>query len=218
MYHLQTGDVERAISCLHTAWEMLAQSTDRVTRILNRGLLAVAHLRRGEYRLAQEMADTTADLIGRAWPVTSSTFDGYVAVPQVYLALWEASLDPSRAPVDVPTERVAEQARKACKALRAYAFTFPIGRPRAWLYRGWYDWLSGRARRAQKAWRRSLAEAERLAMPYEEGLAHYEIGRHLPGGSPERREHLGRAAEVLARLGAVYDLEQVNRALKNETA
>ncbi len=214
IYHLQVGHTERAVICLQTAWELLASSTDRVTKALNRGLLAVAHLRQGDHPLARQMADAAACLIGHARPITSTTFDGYVAAPQVYLALWETSC----ASLSTPPAELAEQARKACRTLHRYARVFPIGRPRAWLYQGCYDWLSGKARKARKAWRKSLAEAKRLAMPYEEGLAHYEIGRHLPAGDAARREHLGHAVEIFTRLGAEYDLEQVNEVLKNETA
>ena len=46
----------------------------------------------------------------------------------------------------------------------------------------------------------------RLGMPSEQGLAHLEIGRHSPVGSPERQEHLARAAEIFARTHARFDL------------
>ena len=217
-YHLQMGHTNRAIICLQTAWQMLASSTDRITKIINRGILAVAHLRQGDHLLARQVVDTGVRLIGHTRPITSTTFDGYVAVPLVYLALWEASRDPSLAPrstVDRSATELAEQAKKACKTLHRYARVFPIGRPRAWLYQGWHDWLSGKARKARRAWRKSLAEAERLAMPYEEGLAHYEIGRHLPAGDAARQEHLGRAVEIFTRLRTAYDLAQANEALES---
>ena len=50
------------------------------------------------------------------------------------------------------------------------------GQPRAWLWQGLYEWLAGKPGKARKAWHKSLAAAERLAMRYEQGLAHYEIG------------------------------------------
>ncbi len=221
VYHLQTGDTARAITCLQTAWEFLSSSPDRIARLMNRANMAVAYLRQGDHQLAHQVADAAARLIEHSWVIMLSMFDGYVAVPLVYLALWEASRDLSLAPrstVDRPAAELAERARKACRMLHRYARVYPIGRPRAWLYQGWHDWLSGKARKARRAWRKSLAEAERLAMPNEEGLAHYEIGRHLPAGDAARREHLGHAVEIFTRLGAEYDLEQVNEVLKNGTA
>ena len=59
---------------------------------------------------------------------------------------------------------------------------------------------------AQRAWRKSLALARQMAMPYEEGRAQYEIGRHAQG--EERRLSLTRAAEIFKPLGAAYDLER----------
>jgi hypothetical protein len=43
-------------------------------------------------------------------------------------------------------------------------------------------------------------------MPYEQALAHFEIGRCLDPGDPSRQEHLTRAAELFRALGADYDL------------
>jgi hypothetical protein len=86
-----------------------------------------------------------------------------------------------------------------------------VGQPRAWLYQGVFDWLAGKPRRAVRAWRQSLAAAERLDMPYEQGLAHYEIGRHAEPGA-ERQKHLDQACALLTRCGAVYDLARARLA------
>jgi hypothetical protein len=48
-------------------------------------------------------------------------------------------------------------------------------------------------------------------MPYDEALAHFEIGRHA--GGDERRDHLDRAADIFKRLGAEYDLQRARAAL-----
>ena len=50
-------------------------------------------------------------------------------------------------------------------------------------------WIMGKRRVAMKAWNRCLRVAAELKMPYEQGLAHWEIARRLPAGHPERREH-----------------------------
>jgi hypothetical protein len=88
--------------------------------------------------------------------------------------------------------------------LSSFARVFPIGQPRALLYQGWYDWLEGRRALAGRKWRGSLSIAHKLGMPYDEGLAHYEIGRHATGA--ERQTHLARACEIFAQLDAAYDL------------
>ncbi|MCI0527435.1 MAG: hypothetical protein L0Y56_08320, partial [Nitrospira sp.] len=104
-------------------------------------------------------------------------------------------------------------AGRACKALHRYARIFPIGRPRAWLWQGLYDWLAGRPSKAFKTWKKSLATAEQLVMPYEQGLTHYEIGRHLESDDPARGVHLNRAYEIFIKLGAAYDLARTQAAL-----
>jgi hypothetical protein len=53
--------------------------------------------------------------------------------------------------------------------------------------------------RARRAWRRSLAAAERLGMRYDEMLAHQQLGRY--GDPSERDEHLTRARQLFAQLG-----------------
>jgi len=50
-------------------------------------------------------------------------------------------------------------------------------------------------------------------MPYEQGLAHYEIGRHLPFDDPARQDHLSQARVVFTRLEANYDLRRAQQEL-----
>src|SRR4051794_24141734 len=101
---------------------------------------------------------------------------------------------------------MAGPARQACAALWRFAGVFPIGRPRAWLWHGLAHWLAGRPWAARRAWGKAREEARLLGMPYEEGLAHLEAGRHLPPGDPQRSDHLARACQLFARLGAAHDL------------
>jgi hypothetical protein len=63
------------------------------------------------------------------------------------------------------------------------------------------------------AWNKSLNTAERLAMPYEQGRAHYELGRHLPPGHPARREHLTQACEIFTGIGASHEWTLVQAAM-----
>ena len=53
-------------------------------------------------------------------------------------------------------------------------------------------------------------------MPYEEGQAHYELGRHASGET--RRHHLARAIALFARLGADHDLRQAIAAARQAPA
>ena len=144
-------------------------------------------------------------MISELQPRGPYTLYGYAGIAETYLTLWENSS------ADDDATALAKKARQACNALQRFARVFPIGRPRAYLYQGWYEWLSGNRARAHKTWQQSVAAAERLAMPYEEGLAHYEIGRHREGAA--RQHHLARACEIFARLGASYDLSRAQSAV-----
>jgi hypothetical protein len=73
--------------------------------------------------------------------------------------------------------------------------------------------MRGQTDRAQKAWGRSLAEAQKLKMLYEQALTHYEWGRHLPAGDDARRNHLIQAQQIFDQFQAKYDLERVNTLL-----
>jgi len=208
MLALVLGRVDEAAAFLKAAAAVLTEdeTLDRADQIPYYGLLALVHLRRGEEWLARQAAETAAQLIAQTRPTLVTRNASVVA--EVYLTLWEASHDRP------PAERaaVAQAARQACKTLHDFARVFPIGQPRAWLWHGLYEWLAGQPRQAMKAWRKTLAAAERLAMPYDQGLAHYEIGRHATG--PERQEHLARARALFAQLGAAYDLARAEAAAK----
>jgi hypothetical protein len=176
------------------------------------GLLAQAYLRRGEEEMSLEAAELAMKLIGaELLPSTFYRFEGYVGPPLVYLSLWEAQANGRHNNAEEASYK--EPARQACKSLRRYAWVFPFAQPRAWLFQGLYAWLAGKPGKARKAWRRSLAHAEKLAMPYERGLAHYEIGRHLAATDPGREEHLKRAIEFFSQLETAWDLERARENL-----
>jgi hypothetical protein len=97
--------------------------------------------------------------------------------------------------------------KQALNTLHGFAKTFPIGRPSLLRLQGLYARLTGNPAQAQQLWQTSLAEAERLSMPYEQALTHYEIGRWMSGG--DRQQELNRAQELFQQLGASYDAARV---------
>jgi hypothetical protein len=156
--------------------------------------------------LARQAAEAVMSRIRMTSPTVFSMFHGYANAAEVYLSLWLGN-DPGETPAEY--ERLA---RQACQALHRYGRVFAIGQPRAWLYQGLYDWQNGQAARAYQAWHKSLALAGRLVMPFEQGLAHYQLGRHLSPGHPDRPEHLKRAETIFEELKATYHLLQVREA------
>jgi len=202
---LPQGRTDAAVARLQEATELLAGRGSRSDEILADGVLALAYLRRHDQERARLTARRAARLIAQAQPTAFHIIDGYAGVAEVYLSLWEAG-DPA----------AARPARQACAALRQYARAIPIARPRAWLCEGLAAQLAGHHRRALAAWDKSLAAAERLAMPCEQGRAHHQIGRHLPAAHPSRLAHLTRAGEIFAQTGALYELANVQAAISRQ--
>jgi len=199
---LPEGRLDAAVAGLGEAARLLQRQGSRADEILAHGMLGLAHLRRQDWERARMAADQAANLIARSKPIAVSILEGYAGVTEVYLSLWAAGDRSARRP-----------ARQACATFRRYARALPIARPRAWLFQGLAAHLTGRQRRAAAAWRKSLALAERMALPYEQGRALYEIGRHTPTGLPGRQASLARAAEIFEDIGATYELAQVQAAM-----
>jgi class 3 adenylate cyclase/tetratricopeptide (TPR) repeat protein len=199
VWHLMPqGQTDAVVPRLQEAIELLAGHGSRADEILSNGVLALAFLRRHDEEGARLTARRAAGLIAQAQPSAVHIFEGYASVAEVYLGLWEAG-----------DRAAARLARKACAALRQYARAVPIAEPRALQCEGLGAYLSGHRRRGLRAWRKSLASAERLGMPCEQGRAHHQIGRHLPAGDPAREAHLTRAREIFADIGALYELARV---------
>jgi class 3 adenylate cyclase/tetratricopeptide (TPR) repeat protein len=210
---LRLGDVNKAVSLLEESLLLFAQNNDRVSQTATYGMLAIARLYQGEQELALKTASVTRSQLEQlSSPNSYYLIQGYAGVAQVYLALWEADLA-SNWDNRLSDSGVAinVSARQACKALHRYARIFPVGKPLALLYQGVFDWLGNQPTRARFSWRRSLAAAYQLGMPYEQGLVHYQMGRHATDS--EREQHLKSACEIFSSLGTVDDLARASAAL-----
>ncbi len=192
---LAIGEVDEAARLFETA-AALGEQLNSVDNLLVNGHLGRAYLHRGELRSAGEAAARAARSATRLGSSTHADLIwAYAGLAEVYLALWERG-----------NREMASPARSACRALRQHARTFPVGNSMALRWGGLAHWLSGSPRRARRAWRKSLAQAQRLGLPYEEALTHREIARHTKPGDPRREAHLARAREIFERLGAAGDL------------
>jgi hypothetical protein len=162
------------------------------------GLSAVTFLRMGNMQLAREEAQHVLDLATQAGFLIPYAREGYHGAVDVLLSLWEkAETQNARQEYAALTGQVLSYSRRLGR-------TFPVIAARAWLLQGRYDWLSGKRKKAQKAWRKSSELARELGMPHEEGLVHYEYGRHLQPGDPDREKHLKRALDLFTNVGANY--------------
>lgn len=174
---------------------VLSQTSDQGYKIVGYATMALHHLRRGMPEKALAEAEKVGQFIFKAPATSYYSLVGYIFVAETYLMLWEAG-----------NTAQAENARRACKALRACASLFPLVEASALRYDGWRLWLEGKHSAAIKAWQKSIAGAKRLGLPYAEARTHYEIGRHLDSSHPDRAAHLQAAQALFTRLDAQYDL------------
>ncbi|MBN8231526.1 protein kinase [Corallococcus macrosporus] len=174
-------------------------------KVVVQGSLALALLRQHEEARALELADRGLVLLREMTPVAYWIFAGATCVCEVYLSVWAQRGGEALS----KEEPLVRSAHEACKALRRFARAFVIGRPFALLCDGLEAALSGHPRRARRAWRRCVRRAQALSMPYEEGRAWFELGRHGPAEEPVRREYLARAMDLFTRLEARDDLARV---------
>ncbi|MCI0396015.1 MAG: AAA family ATPase [Chloroflexi bacterium] len=182
---------------------------NRTDEIRGHGALALASLRSGEPQPARLAADEAMNIILQlSAPTRVTVLEGLSGMAEVYLSLWEAG-DTTTISTIMPS--LAAAAKKACQVMGQFARVFVVGRPRACLWQGRYEWLANRPRQAAARWQKGLALAERLAMPYDQALLHLEIGRRAAGAEPQT--HLAQAGQLLEKLETVYHLEQARASL-----
>lgn len=205
------GQFDITISQGQKALILLTKTVDRTEEIRALGSMAIAYLRKGEYQLSQKAAVQARDLIALSPPTVYSTLDGYAGVAETCLKLWEMETENGRHNLKLANIDLKTEAHNACKAIEQYAHVFSIGRPGSLLFRGLYQWLSGRHGQAQRSWKKSFEVAKVMGMVYHQGRAQLEIAGHLPPDHPDRNRHMDNAEKLLSQTGAIYDLEQLNK-------
>ena len=188
---LPLGRVSEAVSYIKAALDMPLEIADTSTDISCYGLLARAYLQQGRYQEAQNTAQTGLRLASETSPTAFSSLDGYAALAYVFLRLWSMS------PAD---KSLANSAARAEAILWQFSRIFPIGRPQALLHRGMFAWQSGRPRQALRLWRRGVALAREMEMPYHEAVLCTHLQRHLPDTDPQKAAVAARAAAIYTRL------------------
>jgi class 3 adenylate cyclase/tetratricopeptide (TPR) repeat protein len=190
---------EQSMLLLEEALQLLGRNVDRVSEFGSYGLMALTQLRRNDPAAARRAADAGMKLaIELAAPTGYYTFNGYFGVARTYLRLCEENSTRDSA-------CLAKLADQACRALRRYSRTFPVGQPAAFLCQGLNQWLNGRKASAFRTWRKGLAIAKQLETPYAQALLHSEIERHLPRDDPKRPYHSDAARAIFVQLGVEFN-------------
>ncbi|MSP62261.1 MAG: hypothetical protein EXR72_18410 [Myxococcales bacterium] len=204
MNFVRLGRAAEALPLFDPVLPWLADKATLAEKIWGHGMRALALLRAGDPVRARGEADRTLALVEEARPVAYWTQQSTAAMCEVYQLLLDATVEGSPERSELLT-----RLRRAAKGMRSFGGVFPFGGPAGLYWQGIYEAKAGKIARATARLRDCLASAERLAMPFEQGLAHRELGRILPGSDPERPRHAARAREILSGLGAVYDVARI---------
>ncbi len=209
MNYLRLGQLSPASAALETAYRLSTEEIIVTEKIWIHGLLAVVRWQQADHQAAIEEARRAMKWIIKSVPMNIRCLEGYAGVAEVHLRLWEnLLLSPPNQPINSATSNIharihiaQQNAQQACQSLHRYARTFVVARPRAWLWQGLSDWLLGKPHRAYQAWKKSLALAQKLNLPYEQAITHAEIGRHPE--LPRQGEHQQSAQTLFKQLGMV---------------
>ena len=214
--HMRLGKLDEVVSMLEETLHILEETPNRASSIETTGQLALAYFRMGDEEKALAYAQKVFDLTENISPTVYSTNIGFTAIADIYFELWEKTLRNPTPKTD--TDQWKQLAVKSLKLVRGFEKVFPIGRPATPLYQGWHELLMGKPKAAIKFWKRGLEAAQKLNMPYEEGLLRLKLGHHLKDGANARRPHLERAAQIFETMGAAYEIALVQEALQKYTA
>lgn len=207
--NIRRGNEAAAIPMLEEALEILAELPNFASSVNTNAQLALANLRLGHQEKALAFAARVIELATDISPTVYSLDIGFSAVAEVYFELWEKSLNDPGSRSD--TEQYRQHAEKAIKLLRAFRGMFPIGQPYLAYYDGWHQWLTGKQQKALRTWQAGLQSAQKLCLPYEEGLLRMRLAAHLPQNAAEREEHLQKAASIFEGMGAVRELRAIQK-------
>ena len=194
---LRRGRPDETLGHLRAADDLRDRQAVDVISVNVHAINALALRRSGRDADARDAEAAAWELVGRLGrrPASHIVLDGYAALAELALAAWDGG------PTLGDRLRARRRAREACRNLRVYARTFPIGAPAHRLYAAERARRLGRRDQARRGWSRAVAAATRLDMRWELALAHAALADHLPDG-PDRAGHRHHASRLLAELGA----------------
>ena len=211
---LRLGRYAEAAESYAAAAPLVDEDAMRSEAVWRLGMLGLTRLRLGDEDEAYRYADRALSHLLATAPVIYYMQHCTAAVAETFLSLVEMKVDPDRA----SHEALLRRARQACSCMRRFAGRFLLGRPHADIWDGLLAWIDGRSGRAMRSWQRAITLSERLHTPFERGLAHLEIGRHLPSNANDRQYHLHVAAGLFERLACAGELARVRAELARSTS
>ena len=201
---------DRELATNLTAAEALIPVLDPFTHVSFHGVRAQQRARGGDLDAA--LADVAAmlELYAKTPLAMFTHLAGFGGAAEAVLLAREAQV--GGATLTLPEGWTLDRLdRKAAGLMSAGAFSYLYFRPRRRLLQGTRAWLKGQGGAARRGWRKAMATAERLGMPYEAALVALERARQLPVSSDEQREAAVDARRRLGGLGAAGDLARLDR-------
>jgi eukaryotic-like serine/threonine-protein kinase len=183
--------------------ERLIPQLQRSELLWTYALLANAALGSGASAEAQRYAELGLGQVTSGPPVTFYCIQAYSGIADVFLELWRRALrgrDPDQG-------ALAEQAWKACRALKGFARVFPAARPRWALGEGLRQELRGRPSKARALWQQGLRHAKALRLVYDEAIVEWMLARSSLNG--ERAPQLARVLHIAKQLDVRYLVDRV---------
>ena len=198
---------QQAIALLQTATGLFTENIDKVSAMSSYGLLAVAHFRAGNLDLACHAARQTMRLIEQSSATSYYALVGYASAANTYFELCEHRSGPDSKPFLRETRGVRGIGPLCADVPGGPAQRLALSEsPRVADGEG-----QGRDERVAQVHRYGGAAEDALRR----GLAHAEIGRHLPAADAARSIHLAQANALLAAAGASFDLTRLQQKLCN---
>ncbi len=167
------------------------------------GLMALARYQSGDREGARAAADKALQHMRRKQPVVYGSQPAVAGVAEVYNALAAEASGDARA-------ELAARADEAGRVLKVFSLMFMFARPWELFHAASRHLVAGRASKAVSTWRRGVALASQLAMPFEEAVCRRALAQH--DGAADRRGELERALRAFEALEAKHEVE-VTRAL-----
>jgi serine/threonine protein kinase/tetratricopeptide (TPR) repeat protein len=209
---LALGHVEKAIALFEQRRAFAIDYRNDPSEWIVHGALSEAYLVLGDHERARRAAEETLGHLEKLRVVGFRFYRGLVSTGETFFALWE------RATSAGDRMDLSKSARRVHRKMQRYAALYAIGRPQALRLQGLLEARSGRTARAHAAFRESVVEARRLSMPLEEGIAHYELGRHRSRSDPARESHFVAARAIFAGLGQRWWLDRLEHASARSAA
>ena len=204
---IRFGDFDKAIEFLDIGITLLKTRNDMVEYARCLSLKSMCFFRKDKYSESLENIEKTSSLLSKLWvPTSHYLLETYSSVTEIYLSLWEANMDNNH--------KYKVKARKAGEEFFKYAKIFPIGKPRALLWKGVYECLEGKSKKAIKTWEKSLINSTNLNMPYEKGKYYFEVGKKTFDNNTSKDCFL-QAISIFDKLQAKYEANKARKLLEN---